>query len=96
MLLMNKDVYNKLSAEEKGWVDAAANTDLSLGAGKAYDAASARGLGAAKKNGNEMIVLSDTERAKFQAKVDAVMADLASKKVGDSTIGQMIAKMSGK
>jgi TRAP-type C4-dicarboxylate transport system substrate-binding protein len=93
---MNKDVYNKLSAEEKGWVDAAANTDLSLGAGRAYDAASLRGMGAAKKAGNELIELSDAEKAKFQAKVDEVMAKLASKPVGDSTIGQMIAKMTGK
>jgi TRAP-type C4-dicarboxylate transport system substrate-binding protein len=96
VLLMNKDVYNKLSAEEKGWVDAAADAELSLGAGRAYDAASARGLGAAKKNGNEMIELSDAERAKIQAKVDEVMTSLASKPVGDSTIGQMIVKMSGK
>jgi len=96
VLLMNKDVYNGLSAEEKGWVDAAANAELSLNAGKAYDAASARGMGAAKKAGNELIELSDAERAKFQAKVDAVMADLAKKSVGDSTIGDMISKMTGK
>ncbi|MEP4377374.1 MAG: TRAP transporter substrate-binding protein [Alphaproteobacteria bacterium] len=95
VLLMNKDVYNKLSAEEKGWVDAAASAELSLGAGKAYDAASARGIGAAKANGNELIELSDAEKAKFQARVDDVMAKLASKPVGDSTIGQMIAKMTG-
>ncbi|MBS28944.1 MAG: hypothetical protein CL566_08500 [Alphaproteobacteria bacterium] len=95
VLLMNKDVYNGLSDEEKGWVDAAASTELSLGAGKAYDAASARGIGAAKKNGNEMIELSDAEKAKFQAKVDAVMAELAKKPVGDTTIGAMISKMKG-
>lgn len=95
VLLMNKDVYNGLSAEEKGWIDAAASTELSLNAGKAYDAASVRGMGAAKKAGNELIELSDAEKAKFQARVDEVMAKLASKPVGDSTIGQMIAKMTG-
>ena len=96
VLLMNKDVYDGLSDEEKGWVDAAASAELSLGAGKAYDAASARGLGAARKAGNEMIELSDAEKAKFQARVDAVMAELVKKPVGDSTIGDMIAKMTGK
>ena len=96
VLLMNKDVYNKLSTEEKGWVDAAASAELSLGAGNAYQASSVRGFDIAKKAGNELIELSDAEKARFQAKVDEVMITLASKPVGDSTIGQMMAKMTGK
>ncbi len=95
VLLMNKDVYEGLSDEEKGWVDAAADETLSLNAGKAYDAAWARGLSIAQKAGNEMIELSDAEKAKFQAKIDAVMADLENEKVGDTTVGELIAKMKG-
>ncbi|MBO6784722.1 MAG: TRAP transporter substrate-binding protein [Alphaproteobacteria bacterium] len=95
VLLMNKDVYDGLSDEEKGWVDQAADETLSLNAGKAYDAAWARGLKIAEEAGNEMIELSDAEKAKFQAKIDEVMAKLKNEKVGDSTIGEMIAKMKG-
>lgn len=96
VLLMNKDVYNKLSDEEKGWVDAAANADLSLDAGAAYQRSSVRGFSIAVKAGNEMIELSDAEKARWQAKIDAVMVDLAKKPVGDSTIGEMMSKMTGK
>ena len=96
VLLMNKDVYNGLTAEEKGWVDAAASTELSMNAGKAYEASKIRGLGIAKKTGNEMIDLTDVERARWEAAVDAIMDDLKKQKVGDSTIGAVMTQMMGK
>lgn len=96
VLLMNKDVYNGLSDEEKGWVDAAASAELSAGAGSAYQSSSVRGFKIAAEAGNEMIEVSAAEKARWQAKIDTVMAEIAEKKVGDSTIGQMIAKMTGK
>ena len=96
MLLMNKDVYNGLSDEEKGWVDAAASTELSLGAGQAYHRVSAGGLKVAAEAGNELIELSDAEKARFQARIDSVMSEIAKQKVGDTTVGAMMAKMTGK
>jgi len=96
VLLMNKDVYEGLSDEEKGWVNAAASTELSMGAGRAYQRVSEGGLKIAKEAGNELIELSEAEKARWQAKIDAVMADLSKQPVGDSTIGAMMSKMSGK
>lgn len=95
VLLMNKDVYNGLSDEEKGWIDAAASTELSMNAGKAYQASSIRGLDIAKKAGNELIELSEAEKARWAAAVDSIMEDLKKQKVGDSTIGAVMAKMMG-
>ena len=96
VLLMNKDVYDGLSDEEKGWVDQAASAELSLNAGKAYEASKIRGLGIAKKAGNEMIDLTAEEQARWAAAVDAIMDDLKKQKVGDSTIGAVMAQMMGK
>lgn len=96
VLLMNKDVYNGLSAEEKGWVDAAASTELSLGAGQAYHRVSGGGLKIAQDAGNELIEFSDAKKARFQARIDDVMREIRKQKVGDSTVGDMMAKMTGK
>ena len=96
VLLMNKDVYNGLTDEEKGWVDAAASTELSTGAGSAYQKSSDRGFKIAADAGNEMIEVSAAEKARWQARIDTVMANISKNPVGDSTIGQMIAKMTGK
>jgi len=93
---MNKDVYNGLSAEEKGWVDAAASTELSLGAGQAYHRVSGGGLKIAQDAGNELIEFSDAKKARFQARIDDVMREIRKQKVGDSTVGDMMAKMTGK
>jgi len=96
VLLMNKGVYNGLSDEEKGWVDEAASTELSLGAGQAYQRVSAGGLKIAAEAGNELIELSDAEKARWQAKIDGVMADISKQPVGDSTVGAVMTKMTGK
>lgn len=96
VLLMNKDVYDGLSDEEKGWVNAAARAELSLGAGQAYQRSSDRGLKIAKEAGNELIELSDAEKARFQARIDSVMKEIRKQKVGDSTVGEMMDKMTGK
>ena len=96
VLLMNKDVYDGLSDEEKGWVNAAASAELSLGAGQAYQRSSDRGLKIAKEAGNELIELSDAEKARFQARIDSVMKEIRKQKVGDSTVGEMMDKMTGK
>lgn len=94
-LLMNRDVYNGMSDEEKAWVDEAASTELSMNAGKTYDRVAAGGLKLAEESGLEMIELPDEEKAKFQALMDEVMAKLVKESVGDKTIGDMITMMKG-
>ena len=57
---------------------------------------SAGGLKIAAEAGNELIELSDAEKARWQAKIDGVMADISKQPVGDSTVGAVMTKMTGK
>lgn len=82
-LVMNKQTWEGLSAEEQGWVDGASGIELSRSGGQAYDAAGKRGLDLAAKDGVEIIELSSAERAKFndvsqpvvQKVLDEMLAD---------------------
>ena len=94
-LLMNKDVYDDLSDAERAAVDAASSADLALNAAAVFDKASAGGMKLAAESGMEIITISDEEKAKFQAKIDEAMINMADNPVGDSTIGEMIKKLKG-
>ena len=94
-LLMNKDTYNDLSAEEKAWVDEAASDELSMNAGKAYKAAGEGGMKLATEKGLEIIELPDAEKAKIKTIVDQAMGDILKQEAGDKTIGEMIKIMQG-
>ncbi len=94
-LLMNKDVYDEMSAEEQGWVDEASNAELSMNAGKAYDAAGAAGLKLAADSGLEMIDLPDAEIQRIKAIVSESMLEHVKKAAGDKTIADVMAIMRG-
>lgn len=95
-LLMNKEVYDEMSDEEKAWIDEASAAELSLNAGKAYDAAGAGGLKVAAESGLEMIELPAAEKEKIEALVNEAMVSIRETAAGDSTIGAMIEIMQGK
>ncbi len=93
-LVMNKKVWDGLSDEEKGWVDAASGIELSRMGGKAYDAAGKRGLKLAAEGGVEIIELSEAERAKFsevsQAEVQKVLDDMIAEGIpADAILAEM-------
>jgi TRAP-type C4-dicarboxylate transport system substrate-binding protein len=97
VLMMNQGVYNKMSKQEKAWVDQASGKWLSLQGGAMYKKAAIGGLGVAKKKGVEVIMLSDAERAKAkQAMVGAMTKFRATKLRGGKTGGQIIDMMKGK
>ena len=95
VLLMNLDVYNSLTDEEEGWVNAASADDLSLAAGIAYDLSSEGGLKLSKESGVELIDLSDEEQAKFEAIVNNVYDDTLDDTVGNMTVVDIINIMKG-
>lgn len=94
-LLMNKDVYDGLTDQEKAWVDEASGPELALGGGRMYDKVSAKGLQVARDGGNEMMEWEPGEREKVQARIDEAMTEIVKQKVGDSTIGEVIKLMKG-
>ncbi len=95
VLLMNNDVYNGLSDEERGWVDEASAEWLSHSGGEGYSKATARGIDIAKKAGLEMIDLSDDEKARFNAKIQPVLEDIKKQNAGSMTVGEVMAIMMG-
>ena len=95
VLLMNQDVYDALSDEEKGWVAAASEESLSLAGGIFYDKAAAGGLKLAAESGVEMIELSDEEKARWNAKLEPTVAATLASSAGDMTVSEIVAIMKG-
>ena len=95
VLLMNNDVYNGLSDEQKGWIDAAADESLSRSGGAFYDKAASGGLKLAAEEGVEIIELSDDEKARWQAAIDGTLTGIKASTAGDMTVGDIIALMQG-
>jgi TRAP-type C4-dicarboxylate transport system substrate-binding protein len=95
VLLMNKELWDSLSAEEKGWVDAASEDSLSMSGGIFFDKAAAGGLKIAQKAGVEMIELSEEEKARWNAKLEMANTAARAEKAGDMTVGEIMAVMKG-
>lgn len=96
VLLMNRGVYDGLSDEQKGWIDAASGDWLSLSGAEGYMAADDEGIEVARAAGNEIIDLSDAEKARFEAAMEApTEAFLASSITDDMTGADLVALMKG-
>lgn len=93
VLLMNQDVYDAMSEEEKGWVAAASEESLSLAGGIFYDKAAAGGLKLAAESGVEMIELSDEEKARWNEKLAPTIEAAMASSAGDMTVSEIIAIM---
>lgn len=95
VLLMNQEVYDGLSDEERAWVDEAANDELSLSGGRAFDAAAARGIEIAREAGVEIIDLTDEERARWQDAYATALEEARAEVVGGTTVGAVMDRMMG-
>ncbi len=95
VLLMNKDVYDGLTDEQRGWIDAAADESLSMSGGVAFGKAGQRGLDIAAKAGVEMIDISDEEKARWNAKIESALESMKAESAGDMTIGEIMKIMMG-
>ena len=95
VLLMNRGVYDALSAQEKGWVDAAADAALSAGGGAGYARAAARGLRISEEAGVEIIELPDAEKRRFARAVAPVYETALARSAGDMTVGEVIGLLKG-
>ena len=90
-LLMNREVYEGLTAEERGWVDEVADAALSEAGAVAFERTVVEGLELAREAGVEFIDLPASERRRFeQAIADAYEAGL-SRPAGDMTVGEVLA-----
>jgi len=95
VLLLNKEVYDAMSDEEKGWIDAAADASLADSGAAGFKASTERGLKLARDAGLEFIEISDDERARWQAIIDSTMDEVLAQPVGTMTMGDVLNKMKG-
>ncbi len=95
VLLLNKDVYDAMSDEEKGWIDAASDASLAESGATGFKASTERGLKIAKEAGLEFIDISEDERARWQAVIDETMQEVLAQPAGAMTIGDVLEKMKG-
>ena len=94
-LLMNRGAYDLLTPQERRWVDEASGARLSESGGQAFELATARGLGFARESGIEIIDLSDSEKARFLGAVGDVYEAELSRRIGDATVAEILAELSG-
>lgn len=90
VLLMNLDAYESLSAQERSWVDEAADASLSLSAARGYELTSARGLRMAREAGVEIIDLPDREKMRFEDAVAGAYGAQLDRTVGGMTVAEVI------
>ena len=90
VLLMNQDVYDALSPEERGWIDEAADASLSTAGAVAYARAGADGLRLAEEAGVEMIDLAESEKRRLERAIAGVREAGLARRVGDMTVGDVI------
>ena len=97
VLMMNQGVFDRMSAEEKAWVDEASGRWLSQSGGAMYKKIASGGLGVAKKNGVEIIMLSEGERAKARQAIAGAMAKFRQTRLrGGKTGGEVYDLMTGR
>jgi TRAP-type transport system periplasmic protein len=95
VLLMNQEVYDGLSDQERAWVDAAADESLSMAGGEGFQRAADSGLALAADSGVEIIEIPDEERARWMAAIAPATEAAYAEQVGDMTVGDIVAIMRG-
>ena len=90
VLLMNRDVYESLSARERRWVDAAADASLAQTGARAYEAAADRGLRLARDAALEIIDLSAEEKSRFEEAVAGAYQAQLDRRIGERTVGEIL------
>jgi TRAP-type C4-dicarboxylate transport system substrate-binding protein len=95
VLLMNQDVYDNLSQQERAWVDEASGEWLSRSGGEGYERSTERGLEIAREAGLEMIEIGDEEKARFNEAIAPVLEEIKAQQAGSMTVGEVMAIMRG-
>ena len=90
VLLMNRDAYESLSAQQRGWVDEAASASLSLSAARGFELTGTRGLRLARDAGVEIIDLPEREQARFEEAVAGVYRAQLPRTAGGMTVAEVI------
>ena len=95
-LLMNQEVYEGLSFQERAWLDAASGLELSLRGAQTYVANARRGLSLAEQDGIELTNMSDAELEKIYSLFASVMDEELQREFANGLTGaDVVALMMG-
>ena len=89
-LLMNRDTYEALSPEERGWIDEAADSALSVAGAMAFERVDTEALELARGVGVEIVELEEGERRRFERAIGAVREAGLARDVGGMTVGEVV------
>lgn len=95
VLLMNKDVYEGMSDQQRAWIDAAADASLAESGAQGFAAASKRGLDLVRKAGLEVIDIDAAEKARWNAVIEEALPGVLEQPAGASTVGGVFSVMQG-
>ncbi len=95
-LLMNRQVYEQMTPQQRAWIDAASGLELSLRGAQAYVESSQRGLMLAERDNIEFITMPDEELARINSAFAPVMERELQREFDNGMTGaEVIALMTG-
>jgi TRAP-type C4-dicarboxylate transport system substrate-binding protein len=89
-VLMNQEKFDSLTPQQQGWINQVAGRNLSLGGGTGYDRAGNGGVAFAEKNGVTAIILSEAEKARWQAAMQPEIDKFLNSKIDVSSSSSTI------
>jgi hypothetical protein len=87
---MNQEKFDSLTPQQQGWINQVAGRNLSLGGGTGYDRAGNGGVAFAEKNGVTAIILSEAEKARWQAAMQPEIDKFLNSKIDVSSSSSTI------
>lgn len=93
VVLMNRQVYESLSDQQRAWIDAASSEELSLAGARSYHEANLASIQQARDAGVEVIDIPESERARFESALDDTLDVLLDTIVGDKTALEVVTLM---
>ncbi|MDE0308715.1 MAG: TRAP transporter substrate-binding protein [Acidiferrobacterales bacterium] len=92
-ILMNKQVYQNLSEQQRAWIDAASTEELAIAGAHSYHQADLAGIQDARDAGVEVIDIPESEKERFRTEVMDTLDDLMNMTVGDMKASEIVSMM---
>lgn len=93
VILMNKQVYESLSDQQRKWIDAAASNELSLAGAYSYHKANLASVQHALDENVEVIDIPESEKQRFESAIKKTLDVLLNTVVDDKTASEIVSLM---
>ncbi len=93
VILMNRQVYESFSDQQRAWIDAAASDELSLAGAHSYHKANLASVQQAREAGVQVIEISESEKLRFETAIEDTWETLLGMAAGDKTAVEIVSLM---